>query len=173
MGNCFSKGTFRMLAAANILFISCFTIGVAVCAGEDLAAGRILDRQIISNLLSRSALVIVGEVKSQSLADRYGMALSDKTPFEVEVTKVLTQREDVQKKRIKVSVKRDEVEFRYPIEVPLIFFLKNTPQPQNRRDDPLFQTGDWRAVADYFGIIPHTLALERMIEEEAKKRKAL
>ena len=147
--------------------------------GEDSAAARILDRQIVSNLLLRSTLVIVGKVTRQSLADRYGMVLVDQTPFEVEITKVLTEREDVTEQRIKVgertrvSVKRDEVNFRYPIGVPLIFFLKKTPLPQNKREDPLLRIGDWRAVADYFGIIPHTMTLEMMIVEEAKKKKAL
>jgi hypothetical protein len=61
---------------------------------------------------------------------------------------------------ILVCVWRSEVMFRYPLGEPFIFFLKPA-EPWKHTDHP--KEGDWRAVGDYFGILPHNLVVQDMI----------
>jgi hypothetical protein len=163
---------------AFILF--CPSVGLR---GQDffsnrwLSVERQLDLKILHSLQQQSDLIIVGQVVKQpfydntalheehqrTLGPNFNGALSTNSPFTVRVEKILfgnigTNRE------ITVTVVRDSTQFRYPTNKSLTFFLKKGDFVSGKFYDPLAKPGEWRAVGDYFGILPAEPELEGIIK---------
>ncbi len=135
------------------------------------SAERSLDLGILKQLVSESSLILVGEVVAQPISDsstggarqfnaKYPASLHERTPFKVRIHEVISGN-PLTNAVINVSVIRDEVNFRYSTGERFIFFLKKANVSASTSDE-------WRAVADYFGILPWQLALEHMIRELRK-----
>lgn len=127
---------------------------------------RKLDLKIINALVQDATLVIVGEVVKQPAIDSAHVtrtALGGNSHFTVQVHRLLIGSIPTNKP-ITVSAVRDEVNFRYPMRESLIFFLKKGTYVPGKSYDPLVTPGEWRAVSDYFGVIPYQMTLERAIK---------
>ena len=141
-----------------------------ICAPDrDVTSERELDRAIVALLAEQSKLIIVGEPVDYFAQDRYGMALSAGMPFQVRVVKVLHGDGAAAGQAIKVGVTRDEVKFRYEKGKAFVFFLKHDPNRGKTPPDPLTQT-EWRVVSDYFGVQPHSVTLEKMIQSSYERK---
>src|SRR5688500_12258180 len=98
-----------------LLIVSLLLLSKAIAVEDpESTQERQFDYAIISNLVQRSSLVIVGEIVTQSAADPYKMALGVNTPFTVKVVRVI-HGSAPQNELVTIGVNRSEVKFRYPI----------------------------------------------------------
>jgi len=172
------QGRARTSVALSMVFmrtaITLFLVGLsAFCYAADPSPPRTtkerqLDQRIVGLLAEESELIIVGEVVRQNpVNSRYGVVLlKAECPFEVKTLKVL-KGECSEGRVLKVGVTRDEP-FLYKEGGKCLFFLKRDDQQGKPFADPLMKR-EWRSVADYIGIHPHSTALERMAAQSSAR----
>lgn len=124
-------------------------------------AERKIDKELLQLLGNYSQLVVVGKIQQYDVANKYGMALTERFPMQVSVEGILKGELDGENKVLNVGVTRDETEFRYAKERSYIFFLKSASQAEVA----LSESKDWRVISDYFGVQEYSLSMERMFKQ--------
>jgi len=120
----------------------------------NLPPERQLDRQILALLAAQSAVIVRGHVVRPNLMQtRYGMVINERMPFEVSVTSVL-RGPCTNGQVLTVGVNARDLRVEYKTNCAYLFFLK--PYVQSDTNRVPFTRPQYRAVADYFGIIPGT-----------------
>ena len=156
-----------LLCATGFAWLTLATCGIHASDGEAVYE-RELDKTFVNLLVEKSSLIIVGEPVEYLMQDRYGLILSANMYFDVKVRDVLRGDKTIKGQIIKVGVQRDEVPFRYEKKNPFLFFMKPHPMKDKGGRDRNIRP-DWRVVSDYFGVQPHTLTLERMVDSSIEK----
>lgn len=162
------------LHLAFITVASCawLLLPTSLLAADDQAptAERELDNSIVSLLMEKTSIVVIGEpVYPSYYAKHPRAALRERLPFQLKVHRILRSKspEDAAVikpgQTIKVTVQRDSVDFRFKEGEPAIFFLKpDENRNKLRSTNPLYDR-EWRLVADYFAVQPYSRDLENVI----------